>query len=180
MVVLKGNPTFVTDGGIPWVVNPGGPELATIGTGDVLAGMIGALLAVEVDPAVAARSAATGMGCRGRTRGPHPVTATGCSMRSVVPVRPSWVEVDLEAVRHNVRALRTVIAPAEVCAVVKADGYGHGDVPVAEAAAEAGATWLAVALVEEGVRLREAGIEARSSCCQNQNLLMPGIWSTGV
>ncbi len=47
-----------------------------------------------------------------------------------------------------------------MCAVVKADGYGHGDVPVAEAALRAGATWLAVALLEEGVRLREAGIEA--------------------
>jgi alanine racemase len=74
-------------------------------------------------------------------------------------VRPSWVEVSLEAVRENVRALTGVVSPAQVCAVVKADGYGHGDVPVAEAAAEAGATWLAVALLEEGVRLREAGID---------------------
>ena len=73
-------------------------------------------------------------------------------------MRPSWVEVNLEAIRNNVRALAGVIAPAKVCAVVKADGYGHGDVPVAEAATEAGATWLAVALLEEGVRLREAGI----------------------
>ncbi len=74
-------------------------------------------------------------------------------------MRPSRVEVDLEAIRHNVRMLAKVIAPAKLCAVVKADGYGHGDVPVAEAAVEAGASWLAVALVEEGVRLREAGIE---------------------
>jgi alanine racemase len=75
-------------------------------------------------------------------------------------MRPSWVEVDLEAVRKNVRTLAALIAPAKLCAVVKADGYGHGDVPVAEAAVEAGASWLAVALVEEGVRLREAGVEA--------------------
>ena len=75
-------------------------------------------------------------------------------------MRPSWVEVDLEAIRQNVRALSKLIAPAKLCAVVKADGYGHGDVPVAEAAVEAGAPWLAVALVEEGVRLREAGVEA--------------------
>jgi alanine racemase len=75
-------------------------------------------------------------------------------------MRPSRVEVDLAAIRQNVRALAEVMAPAKVCAVVKADGYGHGDVPVAEAAVEAGATWLAVALAEEGVRLREAGIEA--------------------
>jgi hydroxyethylthiazole kinase-like uncharacterized protein yjeF len=57
-VLLKGNPTFVTDGGVPWLVNTGGPELATIGTGDVLAGMTAALLAGGHDPAVAARAAA--------------------------------------------------------------------------------------------------------------------------
>lgn len=73
-------------------------------------------------------------------------------------MRPSWVEIDLSAVRHNVAALAEMMQPAQLCAVVKADGYGHGDVPVAEAALDAGATWLAVALVEEGVRLREAGI----------------------
>jgi alanine racemase len=75
-------------------------------------------------------------------------------------VRPSWAEVDLGAVAHNVSRFVDLVHPARVCAVVKADGYGHGDVPVAEAALSAGATWLAVALVEEGVRLREAGIEA--------------------
>jgi alanine racemase len=53
-----------------------------------------------------------------------------------------------------------VAAPAELCAVVKADAYGHGDVPVAETALEAGASWLAVALVEEAIQLREAGIDA--------------------
>ena len=75
-------------------------------------------------------------------------------------MRPSWVEVDLDAIRHNVREIAGVVAPARFCAVVKADGYGHGDVPVAEAALQAGADWLAVATVAEGVRLREAGIEA--------------------
>jgi len=75
-------------------------------------------------------------------------------------VRPSWVEVDLGAVRHNVAALKAVSAPAAMCAVVKADAYGHGDVPVAEAALAGGATWLAVALLEEGIRLREGGITA--------------------
>ncbi|HEX5630703.1 MAG TPA: alanine racemase [Acidimicrobiia bacterium] len=75
-------------------------------------------------------------------------------------MRPSWIEVDLDALRSNVTAVAAAVAPAEVCAVVKADGYGHGDVPVAEAALEAGATRLAVALVSEGVGLREAGIEA--------------------
>ncbi|MGH8875006.1 MAG: alanine racemase [Acidimicrobiia bacterium] len=75
-------------------------------------------------------------------------------------MRPSWVEVDLRAVAHNVATLARIAHPAPVCAVVKADGYGHGDVPVAETALGAGAACLAVALVEEGIRLREAGIEA--------------------
>jgi alanine racemase len=75
-------------------------------------------------------------------------------------MRPSWVEVDLDAIRHNVRQIREVVGPAKYCAVVKADGYGHGDVPVAAAALEAGADWLAVATVTEGLRLREAGIDA--------------------
>lgn len=58
VVLLKGWPTFVTDGGVPWAVVSGGPELATIGTGDVLAGMIAALWARGLDPIDAARSAA--------------------------------------------------------------------------------------------------------------------------
>lgn len=58
VVLLKGNPTFVTDGAVPRVVTSGGPELATIGTGDVLAGMIGALLARGLSPLDAATSAA--------------------------------------------------------------------------------------------------------------------------
>lgn len=73
-------------------------------------------------------------------------------------LRPTRVEIDLEAIRHNVGALKP--AGAELMAVVKADAYGHGDVPVAGAALGAGATWIGVALVEEGLRLREGGIEA--------------------
>ena len=72
--------------------------------------------------------------------------------------RPTWVEVELEAIRHNARVLKP--GDAELMAVVKADGYGHGDVEVARAAVEGGATWMGVALVEEGLRLRRAGIEA--------------------
>lgn len=75
-------------------------------------------------------------------------------------VRPTHAEIDLAAVRHNVSTLAALVEPAAMCTVVKADAYGHGDVPVAEAALEAGASWLAVALVEEGVRLREAGLDA--------------------
>ncbi len=75
-------------------------------------------------------------------------------------MRPTYAEIDLGAIKHNVNKMRAATAPTELCAVVKADGYGHGDAPVAEAALEAGAGRLAVALVEEGIRLREAGIEA--------------------
>lgn len=73
--------------------------------------------------------------------------------------RPAWAEIDLGAIRDNVTLLREVAAPAEVCAVVKADGYGHGAVEVGRAALAAGATCLAVALAEEGVALRAAGVE---------------------
>lgn len=75
-------------------------------------------------------------------------------------VRPTYAEIDLGAITHNVASFADLIAPSQVCTVIKADAYGHGDVPVANAAVEAGAGFLAVALVEEGVRLREAGIEA--------------------
>lgn len=75
-------------------------------------------------------------------------------------VRPTYALIDLQAIRHNVAAISEFMAPTQYCAVVKADGYGHGDVPVASAALDAGASRLAVALVEEGIRLREAGIDA--------------------
>ena len=74
-------------------------------------------------------------------------------------MRATRAEVDLDAVAHNVCALRSLVAPAEVCAVVKADGYGHGAIAVGQAAVEAGATWLGVALVEEGAVLRRSGID---------------------
>jgi alanine racemase len=74
--------------------------------------------------------------------------------------RPVWAEVDLTAVASNVRALRALVEPAQVLAVVKADAYGHGAVPVSRAALAAGASHLGVALVEEGVELRAAGIDA--------------------
>ncbi len=75
-------------------------------------------------------------------------------------MRPSRVEIDLSAVAHNVGVFLERIEPAGLIAVVKANAYGHGDVPVAGAALDAGASWLAVAMVEEAARLREAGIDA--------------------
>ena len=75
--------------------------------------------------------------------------------------RPAWIEVDLGAIRRNVsRVGERLSRGTQIMAVVKADGYGHGAVPVARAALQAGATWLGVILVEEGIRLREAGIDA--------------------
>lgn len=72
----------------------------------------------------------------------------------------AWADVSLDAIAANVETLQAVCAPAEVCAVVKAGGYGHGAVPVAAAAIEAGAAWLAVAQVSEATELRRAGIAA--------------------
>jgi len=75
-------------------------------------------------------------------------------------LRPAWVEVDLDAIADNVRTLVAEVAPARLMAVVKADGYGHGAVPVARAAVAAGTAWLGVALVEEALALRKAGLSA--------------------
>ncbi|MFN8018255.1 MAG: alanine racemase [Acidimicrobiales bacterium] len=75
-------------------------------------------------------------------------------------MRPVWAEVDLGALSRNVARLRELVAPAAMCAVVKADGYGHGAVPAAQAALAGGADVLAVALVAEGVELRQANIDA--------------------
>jgi len=75
-------------------------------------------------------------------------------------LRSAWAEVDLDAICNNARVLVDAFAPAELCAVVKADGYGHGAVPAARAALDGGATRLAVAYVGEGVELRAAGITA--------------------
>jgi alanine racemase len=75
-------------------------------------------------------------------------------------LRPAWVEIDHDALAHNVRTLVAEVAPARLLAVVKADAYGHGAVPAARTALRAGASWLGVALVEEGLELRAAGIAA--------------------
>jgi alanine racemase len=68
--------------------------------------------------------------------------------------RPAWAEIDLAAITHNARVLSRLVRPAQLCAVVKAHGYGHGAPAVAKAALAGGALGLAVALVDEGVELR--------------------------
>jgi alanine racemase len=77
----------------------------------------------------------------------------------VAALRPTVVEVDTAALAHNLREVRRRVGPqVRIQAVVKADAYGHGAVPSARAFVEAGADWLGVALVEEGVELRRAGL----------------------
>jgi alanine racemase len=74
---------------------------------------------------------------------------------------PLWVEVDLGRIRRNVARMKSLLAPGTMLlAVVKANGYGHGDVPCATAALQGGADWLAVARVGEAAALRAAGIDA--------------------
>ncbi|MEV6106234.1 alanine racemase [Streptomyces sp. NPDC051940] len=73
-------------------------------------------------------------------------------------------EIDLAAVRANVRRLRDVARTAQLMAVVKADGYGHGAVPCARAAREAGAAWLGTATPQEALALRAAGDTGRLLC----------------
>jgi alanine racemase len=73
----------------------------------------------------------------------------------------AWVEIDREALSHNVRQLKALLSPqTELMAVVKADAYGHGAITVAQIALESGATQLAIATLAEGIELREAGITA--------------------
>ncbi len=74
--------------------------------------------------------------------------------------RWAWAEVSAAAIEHNVGALAGAVAPAKVWAVVKADGYGHGALLAANAALAGGAAGLCVALLQEGVELREAGVDA--------------------
>jgi len=74
--------------------------------------------------------------------------------------RSAWAEIDLGAIAANTATLAALATPAALCAVVKANGYGHGAPEVASAALDAGAAWLAVALTAEGIELRDAGITA--------------------
>ncbi len=73
----------------------------------------------------------------------------------------SWVDIDHAAIRHNLAVIRRAVGPGpQLCAVVKADGYGHGALEVAQTALAAGASSLAVAHAHEGAALRVGGVEA--------------------
>ena len=85
------------------------------------------------------------------------MTSTGSARAEIV--------VDLDAIRHNVRRLREIVGPGvAMMSVVKADGYGHGMVPVARAARQAGADWLGVATIDEALALRAAGDDGPILC----------------
>lgn len=74
-------------------------------------------------------------------------------------IRRTWAEIDLDALDHNFRQVRQATSPsAQVCCVVKADGYGHGAVRVARELQELGAEWFAVSNLEEALQLRRGGI----------------------
>jgi len=78
----------------------------------------------------------------------------------VVIRQRAWVEVDLDAIAENIGQLKSLLSPqTKLMAVVKADAYGHGAVSVAKTVCQAGAGWLAVATLPEGIELREAGIK---------------------
>jgi alanine racemase len=85
-------------------------------------------------------------------------------------VRPTWAEISLGTLRENFRAVQAFVSPrVTVCAVIKADAYGHGATPCALALEAAGAKWLGVTTTDEGMPLRSAGV-------QNRILLMTGFW----
>jgi alanine racemase len=76
-------------------------------------------------------------------------------------LRPAWLEINLSALADNIHNLKSVLSPhQQIIAVIKANAYGHGAYPVARVALEAGASRLAVAIVEEALELREQGIAA--------------------
>ncbi|MGB4802448.1 MAG: alanine racemase, partial [Anaerolineae bacterium] len=82
-------------------------------------------------------------------------------VRLARPDRPTWLEVDLEAIADNLRILQQFVGPGVgICAVLKADGYGHGAVRVARTVLNNGARLLAVACLAEAITLRRAGIAA--------------------
>ena len=75
--------------------------------------------------------------------------------------RPTFIEIDLLAIQNNIKHLKEILpSSTEVIAVVKANAYGHGDIEVANAALQSGASMLAVATPEEALHLRKSGIKA--------------------
>ncbi len=96
--------------------------------------------------------------------------ATTAEILSRVATRPTWAEVSLTTLRRNFRTVQQHVgANVTVCAVVKADAYGHGAVECSRAVEAEGASWLGVTSLDEAIPLREAGLRANI-------LLMTGFW----
>jgi alanine racemase len=96
--------------------------------------------------------------------------ASTAEILSRVATRPTWAEVSLAALRQNFRTVQKHVgAKVTVCAVVKADAYGHGAVECSRALEAEGARWLGVTSLDEAIPLREAGVHANI-------LLMTGFW----
>jgi alanine racemase len=95
--------------------------------------------------------------------------ATTAEILSRVATRPTWAEVSLTTLRQNFRTVQKHVGAVTVCAVVKADAYGHGAVECSRALEAEGARWLGVTSLDEAIPLREAGI-------QSSILLMTGFW----
>jgi alanine racemase len=96
--------------------------------------------------------------------------ATTAEILSRVATRPTWAEVSLTTLRQNFRTVQKHVgANVTVCAVVKADAYGHGAVECSRALEAEGAKWLGVTSLDEAIPLREAGVRANI-------LLMTGFW----
>ncbi|MBP7216404.1 MAG: alanine racemase [Candidatus Omnitrophica bacterium] len=75
--------------------------------------------------------------------------------------RPTWAQINLKAIEHNIQQIKKLIAPGvKIMPTVKADAYGHGLVPVSKRLIECGVDYLGVASIDEGIRLRSAGVRA--------------------
>ena len=96
--------------------------------------------------------------------------ATTAEILSRAATRPTWADVSLTALRQNFRTVQKHVGPGvTICAVVKADAYGHGAVECSRALEAEGARWLGVTSLDEAIPLREAGVRANI-------LLMTGFW----
>ena len=96
--------------------------------------------------------------------------ATTAEILSRVATRPTWADVSLTTLRQNFRTVQKHVGTGvTVCAVVKADAYGHGAVECSHALEAEGARWLGVTSLDEAIPLRDAGVRANI-------LLMTGFW----
>jgi alanine racemase len=176
VVVLKGPGTVVAapKDDVVWVDRLGDQTLATAGSGDVLGGLLAGLMAhriagvskeglADIDWAELGAQAVAWHAIAAKQAvefAPAPVTSTdllGYLNASPSSGSTAHVQIDSQAIKHNVDVLVQAAGNAEVMAVVKANAYGHGLVGVSKLARSAGASWLGVAQLHEALQLRAAG-----------------------